>query len=134
MTQRKVRRLQIHKADPYSVGTLPPADMRGKHHNKPNKIPEEMKDKIRNHIRTYLASHPSVEWKGSAGQTVNIKHMWFDCIKKYEPRQHEMVQIGLKYSGQLNEYLYRQIFNTEFKPHLEALKGCVTLGHHSGAE
>ena len=89
------------------------SDGRGKHKNRPHAIPEDLKDKVRQHI----SSFPSRESHYSRQSNKNCKYlpnglsiarMYRLYLEKHEPD----IQDGEK--PKVKEWLYRKIFTEEF--------------------
>ena len=97
-----------------TAGALVASDGRGKHRNRPHSIPEEVKQKIREHIKKFprRKSHYSRSDKKKSeylNDGLSIARMYQLYLQKYEPQVQEV-----QAKPEVKEWLYRKIFNEEF--------------------
>ena len=107
------RRIEILSGK-LSAGVLLATDGRGKHSNRPHAIQSEVKDGIREHIRSFpkRTSHYSRSdnsKRAYLAENLSISRMYRLYLDKHEPQIKES---GAK--PQVKEWLYRKIFNEEF--------------------
>ena len=108
--KRRVERLCLK----LSAGVLVASDERGKHSNRPHAISEELKRKVREHIKSFPCrkshySRTDNKKKRYLPENLSIARMHQMYVSKFEP--------GVRESGsqpQVKEWLYRKIFNEEF--------------------
>ena len=100
-------------ASKMTAGALVASDGRGKHRNRPHSIPEEVKHKIREHIKKFprRKSHYSRSDKKREylNDGLSIARMYQLYLEKYEPQVQEV-----QAKPEVEEWLYRKIFNEEF--------------------
>lgn len=95
-------------------GTILSSDERGRHHNRPKKVPEETKERIREHIKSFPQRKSHYSQKDNRKrrylcENLSISRMYNLYLSKYEPQVSET---GAK--PQAKEWIYRKIFNEEF--------------------
>ena len=101
-------------ASKMTAGALVASDGRRKHRNRPHSIPEEVKQKIREHIKKFprRKSHYSRSDKKKReylNDGLSIARMYQLYLEKYEPQVQEV-----QAKPEVKEWLYRKIFNEEF--------------------
>lgn len=99
----------IHGISPHKIrilcqkqdqNVMYPRDGRGKHNNRPRKIPNDTLHGIKEHIYSILSSDRVCEFlreEKHIGPDVNITKMWKDYLQKYDPHYREIfseVEIG----------------------------------------
>ena len=93
------------------VGALTVVDGRGRHHNRPHTISEEVKAKIRDHIQSFPRrqshySQSSNRHREYLPEGLSIVEMHRLYLTKHEPEAGDKPVV--------KEWLYRKIFNEEF--------------------
>jgi hypothetical protein len=91
-------------------GELSPRDMRGKHGNRPNKVPDQTRTDIRDHIKSF----PTYESHYTRNQSDNSK-----CYLNPELTVSAMYDMYIQFQrnnggAEAEEWLYRDIFSREF--------------------
>ena len=107
ITMRRVEKI----CEKLVTGILVSGDGHGKHASRPNRIDESLKDKIREHIKSFPTqeshySHSSNNKRKCLSEGLSIARMYRQYLEKYEPSDGEQPQV--------KEYLYRKIFTEEF--------------------
>jgi len=107
------RRVEIIAAKILS-GIILSGDERGRHHNRPKKVPEEAKEKVREHIKSFPQRKSHYSQKDNRkrkylSENLSISRMYDLYLEKYEPQVSETAA-----KPQVKEWLYRKIFNEEF--------------------
>lgn len=96
-----------------------PSDLRRKHLNRPNKIPEDVLLKINNHINSF----PKCESHYSRCDNLNVKYLSPELniskmhklyLKKYEPDNFELMQKGEKIKPIVKQDFFLSIFYKQF--------------------
>jgi len=83
-------------------------DERGRHHNRPKKIPEEAKEKVREHIKSFPQRKSHYSQKDNRkrkylSENLSISRMHDLYLEKYEPQVSETAA-----KPQVKEWLYRK--------------------------
>ena len=92
-------------------GVVIASDERGKHKSRPHSVPDEVKEKIREHIKLFPRrkshySRSSNRKREYLDEGLSISRMYRLYLEKHEP--------GAGATPQAKEWLYRKIFNEEF--------------------
>lgn len=121
-----------------------PRDMRGKHVNRPNRIPENIIHQIDSHIqsfpkRTSHYSRTKNENKYYLNPELNMKKMHTLYLKKYEPDIHAAIENGQQEKPQVTyDYFCRHFvtnYNYSFgKPRSDTCQTCDRLDNLISAE
>ena len=85
-------------------------DRRGRHRNRPSRVPESIKDTAREHIKSF----PTVEMFDENEQvTRKFLDKSLDLSKMFAMYKQSMEERGCK--DLVSDDMYRKIFNSEFK-------------------
>ncbi|XP_063239520.1 uncharacterized protein LOC134540614 [Bacillus rossius redtenbacheri] len=130
--KKRVERIAKHM----STSVTPPTDGRGKYNTRANAIPENIKQQVDNHIRSFprRLSHYS---RGKSNMyylspLLNISHMYQMYLEKYEVDVHHRLKEGQKIKPTVTyDYYYRYFrnnFNYSFgRPRTDMCKTCDIL-------
>lgn len=121
-----------------------PLDMRGKHNNRPNKIPRNIIAAIDNHILSFpkRSSHYSREKnerRTYLSSDLNVSKMYKLYLEKYEPDVSEKLKRGEKCQAKVSYDFYfrhfRENYNISFgSPRSDTCQTCDRLENLTAAE
>lgn len=103
--------------DKLTSGVFVPVDERGKYTPRPTAIPDEVKEKVKEHIessprhRSHYSLSENVQ-REYLPENLSIAEMYRLYVKKYQPASRP----SLRKKGTVvaSEWMYRKIFNEEF--------------------
>lgn len=124
------KRLQVFRRK-LETGELEP-DRRGKHKHHPS-VSEEVKDQVRDHIKSFPSRHSHYSRKDNSDRVylsaeLSITRLYRDFLEKYDPeyvqleeenKQHQLAHEPVQKLRKplVTEHLYHDIFVTEFNIH-----------------
>ena len=95
-----------------------PPDRRGKHSTRPNKIPDSIREQVKDHIKSFPSNESHYSRKHTShkylASELNVVIMHDLYLQKYEPHVYERKSAGEKVKPQISYDYYRNVFNTCF--------------------
>lgn len=117
ITKSRLERLQKHLSNGNNTA---PIDQRGKHANRPNKVPDEVVAQVRQHILSFPRYRSHYSRKDNLHRyylspLLSVSKMYELYLQKYEPNQYELVKNDQKSCPIVKYEFYRKYFAEHFK-------------------